>query len=365
MGSEPWLQPVPDVAAEPLATLLACFAGEPPPDIDWPSALAAANRALVTGILADRIGDRAPPDVRAFLAAIRDRTAERNARLAAQLREALGTLNAAGIRPILLKGAAILNTAGVDCSGRIVSDLDLMVPPSAMGDAVRCLGEIGYREYAPSGLALGPRNLFRPQDVGMLDLHSRTKVRHPGLAYQDLLGDCTDAAIGGASAWLPSPTAQAFFFILHDQLQERDYWRGLVDLRHLLDLAALARAPGGVDWAALADRFPSGFPRRALAVQLRTAETFFALGIPAHLHAGRWPRLQVRRRLAQLRRPWLRVPLTLLTWLADPPWQAGLAGPRATPIEHSRLSRLPLPQPLRHAFAAASRLVQQAGPGKL
>lgn len=343
---------------EPLRALLAGLAGAPPPDADWPAVLAAANRALVTGLLADRIGEAAPEEVRTFLAEVRARAAARNARLGAQLAEALAALGGAGIRPILLKGAAILHTVGAGYGGRIVADLDLMVPAGAMAEAAARLHAIGYRDHAPPGGPLAARVLWRSADVGMIDLHARTKVRHPGFDHAGLAPRCTALAIGGAEALLPSPTDQALILILHDQLQERDYWRGLIDLRHLLDLAALAEAPGGIDWEALAGRFPAGYRARALAVQLATLAALLGVAVPARFAAGRWQRIQLARRLVQLRRPWLRVPLTLATFALDPPRHAN-------PVEHSRLARVPLPEPLRRALSAGRRLLNPAQAGKL
>jgi hypothetical protein len=126
-----------------------------------------------------------------------------------------------------------------------------------------------------------PMNLCRAQDVGMIDLHCRTKTRYPGFDYDDLAGDCSEVRLGMASAWLPSPTSQALILVLHDQLQDRDYWRGLMDLRHLLDIVELARAPAGIDWERLAAYFPRGYPRNALDVQLATLELLFGAPVPA------------------------------------------------------------------------------------
>lgn len=360
MRSASWRAPV--RTAEPLGALLACLRGAPPPEADWPAILVAANRALVTGILADRLGEAAPAEVRTFLAAVRARVAERNARLDVQLDEAVAALGRAGIRPILLKGAAVLRTAGPGYGGRLLSDLDLMVPGEALGEATTRLRALGYGEHAPPSHPLAARALSRAQDVGMIDLHAQTKVRHPGFAYADLAPDCTDIHVGDGRALLPAPTAQALVLILHDQLQERDYWRGLLDLRHLLDLAALAEA--GLDWAWLAARFPPGYPRRALATQLATLAGLFGTRVPPGFRSGRRVGLQLVRRQLQLRRPWLRVPLTLLSLASDPPLQAGLGGALATPIEHGRLTALPLAPWVRHALSAGRRFLTTAGAGK-
>lgn len=353
------------IDVEPLRSLIDGLSGRPIETADWPAVIVAANRALVTGILAARL-EGGPEDVRSFLSVVHQRSLERNARLKAQLDEAVSQLNRAGLQPMLLKGAAILHSAGPDYAARIQADLDIMVPASSMAAAERSLEAIGYRPFAhDEGRSDGPRTLCRTRDVGMVDLHCRTKVRYPGFDFADLLPYCTEIRLGSATAWLPSPTIQALIFILHDQLQERDYWRGLIDLRHLLDLRELARSPAGFDWARLASLVPDGYPRNALDVQLRTLEALFGLDAEVPPRSLRWADFQLRRRLAQLRRPALARPLTLLTLLLDPPWQAGLAGARATPIEHGRFRHTRLPRRLQHALSAGRRFMSKGNLGKI
>ena len=364
LQSKPYRCSVRKVDAEPLATLLACLAGETLLEIDWQKLLAAANQALVTGVLAERIGDRAPEDVQAFLGVIHRRAVERNSRLERQLEEAATTLNAAGIQPILLKGTAVLRTAGPDYGARILSDLDIMVPACWMAMARRSLEAIGYRLYQREDSPFAPMNLYREQDVGMIDLHCRTKVRYPGFDAEDLTGDCSEVRLGGARAWLPSPTSQALILILHDQLQERDYWRGLVDLRHLLDIAELARTSAGIDWERLARHFPEGYPRNALDVQLSTLDLLFGVPVPQPHRPG-WTRVQLRRRRLQLRWPGLRPFLTLLTLLLDPPWRAGASKGRTAAVGPGRFRGTSFLTQLRYVRSAIDRLLARKTAGKI
>lgn len=357
---------MPKIDAEPLGTLLACLEGEAPADIDWPDLLAAANRALVTGVLAARVGDGAPEEVQAFLGTIQRRALERNSRLKRQLEEAAASLNAAGIRPILLKGTAVLNTAGPNYGARILSDLDIMVPAHSMAMARRCLEAIGYRLYQREDNPFAPMNLCREQDVGMIDLHCRTKTRYPGFDFEDLVGDCSKVRLGTARAWLPSPTSQALILILHDQLQERDYLRGLVDLRHLLDIAELARASDGIDWERLTVHFPRGYPRNALDVQLATLKLLFGVPVPVPVpQRPVWTGLQLRRRIVQLRLPALRSFLTLLTLLLDSPWHAGRSGRCATVSGPGSFRHTPVTARVRQALSVMKRLSAQKNPGKI
>lgn len=345
--------------------LLACIRGGLPLETDWPSIIATANRTLTTGTMAQHIRqsdswDWLPADVQSFLLAIYERAVQRNRRLDAQLAEAVSCLNRHDIQPILIKGVAMRFTPGAGgFEGRMLSDLDLMIPASAMRGAADCLGQIGYRYHSRPSADGAPTVLFREHDVGMLDLHSRLKSPQPCVEDGDVRGDCIPIRIEAAQALLPSPTSQALILILHDQLQDRDYWRGLIDLRHLLDLDGLARTSAGIDWGMLAMRFPAGYPQRALQTQLVTANRLLATRIPAHLMGGWWPRAQHARRTVQARWPYLRVPLTLISLALDPPSLDTLArggtriGPRSAkggrsilPILASGLRRFSRPTAL-------------------
>lgn len=350
-----------------IETLLACLIGDPPPGADWESVIAGANRALATGTMAERLQQRGawdglPADVRGFLSAILSRARQRNARLDAQLAEALAALNRVDVVPILIKGAAIRFTPGAGAgAGRMLSDLDLMLPAEALPRAIRCLRAIGYRFYVedPAGHLLAV--LFRDEDVGMVDLHSRMKAPRPLVDAGAIARDSTPIAIGDARALLPSPTSQALMLVIHDQLQDRDYWRGLIDLRHLIDLDGLACSPAGIDWAALAAWCPSGYPARALQTALATAHGLLGTPVPPHLVSGWRPRLQFARRRLQARRASLRFPLTLLSLALDPPPLGIWARER---IQYGGGAR-----PRRRDFAALiafglRRISSQASPGK-
>jgi Uncharacterised nucleotidyltransferase len=359
------LQLVPTLSATPLRTLLLCLAGQPVDHVEWTSVVSAANRALVTGIMAERLRGSVPEDVRSFLSDIYRRSIQRNLRLKEQLQETIIALNAVGIQPILLKGAAILNTLGNDYAARILSDLDLMVPASAWADAEHCLSAIGYQAHDPAERGPDGKTFYRTRDVGMIDLHSRTKVRYPGFEYGELVAHCTECRLGPGKAWVPNPTFQSLFLILHDQLQERDYWRGLIDLRHLLDIDALSRSTIGIDWEQLSLHFPAGYSRRALRVQLLTARELFGVQIPKCLYFDWWSRFQFNRRIAQLRWPLLRLPATLLTVVLDPPRQAIARAVRATDIERGNSRRARLRHHCQRATSTVDRLLRRKIPGKL
>lgn len=326
-----------------LRTLLACLRGFPPSGVDWDQVIAAANRTLTVGIMAERIrlnGNEAslPDDVRSFLSAMLGRTLERNGRMHDQVSEAIRALNGCGITPILLKGIAACLTPGEsEYRGRILSDLDLMVPHPDRDRSVQCLEGIGYEPQSPIVGSQYPVDLGRVHDVGMIDLHCQLRAPRPYYDFAAIEPHCLPIDINGATALLPSPTFQALILMLHDQLQDRDYWRGLIDLRHLLDIDRLARSGAGIDWGLLSEQFPAGYPQAALRTQLLTIRNLLDIPVPRHLTGGWWPQLQYKRRMLQANWPSLAMPLTWLTLALDFPFgAAGEGGPgNAQPRERN------------------------------
>jgi hypothetical protein len=349
----------------PIPDLVACFRGRPQEGIDWERTILAANHTLTTGTMAERLlrADAAnlPDDVRSFLETILERTMERNKRLTEQAAEAILQLNRSGIRPILMKGMAIHQTMGDrHFLGRILSDIDLMVPAKATTEAQASLREIGYEPHADADRSISA--LFRPRDTGMIDLHCRLKTPVPRFDYERIEHYCAVISVGGAEALLPNPTLQTLILVLHDQLQDRDYWRGLIDLRHLLDIQALSGTPEGVDWALLSSFFPPGYPLSALKTQLRTIATLLDVPVPRRFYVGLWPYLQYRRRIVQARRPVLMRMLTLLTLMIDPPRfhrEPRLGRPSAPNHDPS------LKRPLAKIWSRAHRYGRQKAAGKI
>ncbi|MGG5887538.1 nucleotidyltransferase family protein [Falsiroseomonas sp. HC035] len=299
-----------------LEALVACLRGTPPENPDWMAVIALANRTLLTPALHDalrRAGrlDALPEEGRAYLAFLHGRNLKRNLRLRAQLREALAALNQQGIEPTLLKGAIRLFRDAEDSLGnRITRDLDLAVEEAEIEAARACLLRLGYRD------AIGTRGMERPQDVGMLELRHRPSSLSAGYLrwqHQDRprLEDRE-----GVRARVPSATSRALHWIVHDLIKEGDYWRGRIDLRHLHDLAELARTEPDLDWRRLRDMMPGRLGRNVVETQLRTLHGLFGTNIPTDLRGGGIARLQHQRRMFSARHPVAGAPLRLAGNLA-------------------------------------------------
>jgi hypothetical protein len=307
-----------------LNQLCDCFRGVVPKGVNWMSLLALANRTLTTPSLIEftcRFRQQIPDDVCLYVQGIYERNLVRNDRLMAQLIEAVEAMNDRGLTPVLLKGGAMLATVPrIQMGLRLISDLDLMVPPDEVEIAWESLFAVGYRlhfqttPHAEKWYA----ELKRPSDVGMIDLHRDA----PGPAFfysrsGRLSQHCKLTAVGRGTAYVPSGTHQALILIVHDQFQDYDYWVGNIDIRHLLDLRDLAQSAEGIDWDMLASLMSGDLAKNALETQLVALSSLLGVDVPMRLRSRLIPRLQYRRRLAQARFPLLRrafLPMALLDY---------------------------------------------------
>jgi hypothetical protein len=309
-----------------LLSLAALLRGEPAADAGWTAVLALANRTLLTPALfvalrrADGLG-HLPADVRDYLAFLHGRNLERNTRLRAQLIEAILALNQAGVEPTLLKGAVRLFQDEEERLGsRITRDLDLSVEEGESEAARACLLGIGYRD------AVGFRAMLRPQDVGVLELRDRPRAASARYLPRAHRLASRLVAQAGVRARIPSPTARALHWMVHDLIKEGDYWRGRIDLRHLHDLAELAWSERDVDWAGLPGTMPDRLGRNAIETQLVTLQTLFGIALPRGMRPGAIVRLQHRRRMFTAQHPLAGAPLRLAGNLAWGVRRMGAAG---------------------------------------
>ena len=303
-----------------LQNLIACLTGEVGRSHDWHRLLTVAATTLTIGNVAAAVLGAdppldIPPAVKDLLEDILSRSRDRNARMREQLAELLPVLNRAGIEPIVMKGLARLLSDPRE-EFRLLSDHDILIPPDREQAAIAALRQLGYELVAGGGDGITP--VFgRTCDVATIDLHSSLKPHYLGLAYDTIAKHCDRAQLADGTFLLPNATCQTLLIVVHDQLNDRDYWRGVIDVRHLIDMDRLLK--DGIDWPLLRSFFEKGTSKRALEVQMRTAASLLKVEIPNEYCGGVWPQIQVLRRRAQTRAPMARFLFTPLTILIDPP----------------------------------------------
>jgi hypothetical protein len=304
----------------PLEELLAFLANGDVRLSAWSKVVEAAGLTLTIGIFAERVlaqqRELDPPQaILDLLGDIRDRARKRNSLISKQFFELGRALNKVGVIPIPMKGMARLLRGTADTS-RLLSDIDVLVPSRRRSECISAMRALGYILVEEGG-ASESSVWARSCDVGAVDLHVQLKPHYLRLHYEALVPLCARQEFRGATIFSPSPTSEALMLIAHDQLHDADYWRGLVDVRHLLDLHELARE--GIDWTALVQMLPPGAPRRAAQLAFLSARHLLGSDLPAIERLDRFARLQLLRRRLQARLPALKDTLTLVALALDPP----------------------------------------------
>jgi hypothetical protein len=205
----------------------------------------------------------------------------------AELNAALGCLAAAGVTPILFKGAALAHTVYPDPACRPMGDLDLWVTAESMPAARAALVELGYierdKESRPPALQAQisgeVQMIGSGAGQGLVELHwgafaGEWLRRTAAIDHRDIFCRARPAEIAGCLAWVMAPEDALIQLALHLAVNHQMAYPGA---RGLLDVALLARHEQ-VDWSSLAGRADAW--RVATAVWLVLALTERLFGLP-------------------------------------------------------------------------------------
>ena len=216
---------------------------------DWDGVVrvARANRLLAPlgARLADSgVLDRIPSAVRSHIQSETALAAHRVQTARLLLKELDRVLGRRGFPIVLLKGAAYL-TQGLACaSGRLFSDVDLLVRRAHLGEAERLLDEAGWRfreldayderYYREWSHELPP--MQHPQHALQLDLHHSILPPTGRVRPDDAALFAAAVPVGGTGFYVLSPEDQVLHACAH-VFQDSDLsemFRDLVDLDGLL-----------------------------------------------------------------------------------------------------------------------------------
>lgn len=222
----------------------------PRPDWNWQAAAACAFREGLAPLLYAQLSPTElwptiPPAVRDGLALAYEASAIRSAALLSALEELLARLNEADVPVLLLKGAAAGQLYG-DRALRPMSDLDLLVPESAVGRGLAALLAAGYaaaHEEPRPGSALAWENellLTHPGVIGVsVELHWRlfdAPFYARRLPADWLWATAAPIVVGATHALTLGPEAQFLYLAghlwLHHRGQGLRWWLDLAELLH-------------------------------------------------------------------------------------------------------------------------------------
>ncbi len=266
-------------------------------DVDWVQLAETLRRRKLLPVLGPRIVELADAAASSTFVATVEQALEAGRRQGAFLqlvsRRLTAMLADAGIRSAPLKGPLFGEAIYGDPGRRLSSDIDLLVEPERLLDAVEVVRGLGYDEPTDhvhdDGLPLLHFVLVHRRDeLPPVELHWRVHWYERRFARERLL----PPAGHPAGDWRPAPADELVALLL---FYARD---GFIDLRLAADLSAWwdecgsDLPPGAVD--ELLETYPE--LARAVAVAISVAE--HTVGLPATRIVGRTRKLGVRGRMA-------------------------------------------------------------------
>lgn len=252
-----------------------------PERLPWPRIVSASSHHLVTPTIAWRLRGRPEVPVRAadYFDAVLALNRARNRQLADALALAVGRLNDAGVRPVLLKGASMLaRPLYPDPAMRFCGDIDLLVPEEQLADASIALHRAGFVAAAPAtdaGHHHLPIQIHGERGVG-IELHRypvATQWREL-LEEEDYARAAAPVAVGDAEALLPEPARELATVMIHGHAPDALLQPDVPQLRRLLDVALhLIRRPNGIGSEEVEKRFEDRGHHAILARTLRLSRS--------------------------------------------------------------------------------------------
>ena len=188
-----------------------------------------------------------------------------NGLLMRTLREILGALAKAGIRPIVLKGSLLANVYYPDSGTRPLGDVDLLVRPEESPVIQQTFESMGFVMH---GNTETEDAIYYRNDMGMsFDIHYRFTLFPPEIRDQ-ILDEVTITALGERPIRCWEPNAQLVHLVVHllGHREESGFMLGW-----LLDLAFVVQHEGA---RLCPDRIKSLMPKREQEVMLWKALGF-------------------------------------------------------------------------------------------
>lgn len=266
--------------------------------VDWTAFRAIARRDGTTAAVHRRLraaGVGMPQDVATAFEREASVLDFHRLRLERALQSALDVLTRAGLRPVLLKGAAVARVAYARAVDRPMTDADLLLAPADADAAVRLLRAAGWRDAPgdPDGGAdsyaahhhLPP--LVAPDGSGaLLEVHRDVLPAGHPFAWDGA------AVLARASAWtddggvlLPDPVDLLLHACVHfawaHELRH-GAWRTFADLSALLSATGVDGRPL-VDASTVAGRADDGRASSVVGWTLRLAHELAGVTTPAPL----------------------------------------------------------------------------------
>jgi hypothetical protein len=234
-----------------------------------------------------------PEQVRAELKGLFLANALRNQLQSEELSRLLGLFAQAGIRAVTLKGVALAQSLYDDVAARVCGDIDILVPPASVAQAIDLLLNSGYRTEASdpylSKLALRHGRHFNLVREGrgassVLELHW-ILVQHSSKdkeAVNDLWAEARPQTFFGAPAFALSPDWQMLYLSMHAADHDWQMLKWLVDIHDTV-------LRGEVDWQKAAEKAERFELSRMVLQSLAVTSLLLGTKLPANFLSSDLP----------------------------------------------------------------------------
>jgi hypothetical protein len=211
----------------------------------------------------------------------------RSALMTEELARLLERFSYAGIPALPLKGVALAESYYGDAAARVCSDIDVLVPRQAAGQAFRLLLTEGFAPYDEE-VEMSEIDLlldsnieysFTSESQGFTFLHElhwdiAWRWQGNGKVMDDLWAEAQRKSYRGAEAYTLSPEWELLYLAVH---AARHQWQGLKWLVDIHELCASSR----IDWEKASAKAQRLGLEPALRLTLSACHTLFGTQVPA------------------------------------------------------------------------------------
>jgi hypothetical protein len=263
--------------------------------VDWESIVQIANEQLVSpalwiSLMHKGLHEDLPDELKYYLSGLNNLNLQRNGRIKQQAEEIIMNLNRIGIEPILLKGAALLFTNVFSDPGvRILADLDIMVSATDVEESLKTLSSLGYRVHEPDAPVFEWLHhlpaMIRDGEPTAIELHRQLFSRKHGdimvLTAEDCFNEATVIKTMSLSFKILSLPHFIIHNIVHSEVQDGLFYKGIVSLRRLLDFAVVSYShPHAIDWKSIEGKLKEHGFRHIYRSYLHMAFTLLNASVP-------------------------------------------------------------------------------------
>lgn len=248
--------------------------------LDWGKLLELASLHALTPAVARYLGDTMPDAVRdRFMAELANVRAY-NFFLLQELVRVTNELKAAGIEALAWKGPALAVDIYPDIGLRPCADIDLLIPPAQMSQAVELLGKCGYVEMLVD-TGGHTRNFTRTSPQAIIELHQAVAQPRFSLEIPFVRLSAGHKMLPVFAGDVPVPKAELLLLLLCAHAAKH-HWDRLI---WVCDIVAFIQKHTELDWQVVLQTADELRVRRMLNMGLLLADALCAKVVPAHLVA--------------------------------------------------------------------------------